>query len=96
MASQAERSDAVAAQCPLSRKDRPEVREDRERRTREISGERKGGEEERCLNEGTEASRGQEGRLNKCGNAGTRGSGGHLSPTGKLRSVVPEVPRSSP
>ena len=38
---------------------------------------------------------GQKGRLTKRGDAETRGSGSRLSPTGKLRSVVPEVPRSS-
>ena len=56
-------------------------------------GRREGG---KCfLNEGTEAPRGQEGRLTKRGDTETRGSGGRLSPTVKLRSVVPEVPRSS-
>ena len=86
MVSQAERSDAVAARCPLSRKERTEVGEDRERRSREISGEGKGqrGGEKHCLNEGTEAPRGQEGRLTKCGDAETRGSGCHLSPLGKI------------
>ena len=48
MVSQAERSDAVAAQCPLSQKDRTEKKErtergeNRERRRREISGEERG------------------------------------------------------
>ena len=40
--SQAERSDAVAAGRPLSWKEKTEVTEDRERRSREISGEGKG------------------------------------------------------
>lgn len=42
MASQAERSDAVAALCPLSQKNRTAVGEDTERRSREISGKGKG------------------------------------------------------
>ena len=96
--SQAERRDAIAAWRPLSWKDRTEVGEDTERRSKEISGEGKEqrGEGKCCLNEGTESLRGQEGRLIKCGDAETRGSGSRLSPMGKLHSVGTEVPRSSP
>ena len=100
--SQAERSDAVVAQCPLSQMEKIEARGDRERRgersrfqERERDrGEKKNSEEERtkgrgqsCLNVGSEAARGQKGRLSKRGDTETRGSGGRLSPTGKLHST---------
>lgn len=67
------------------------IAEDRERRARERSG---GGKY--CPDEGTETPKGQKDRLYKWGNDETRGSGGQLLPTGKLHSVVPEPPRSSP
>ena len=101
MESQAERSDAVAAWCPLYWKDKTDERTDKEvRYFRRGKGEwwrqrtkRKG---RPLLEEGYWGPRDQEGRLTKRGDAETGVSGGCLSPMGKLCLVLQEVPRSPP